>query len=88
MSRPDKSEERSCLCKSSFENRAHALNGLKRSGDNPYFEVAGVEPYHCNHCGTWHLGHKSFERILPRKEPKPRPWMWRQAVVNEMESFA
>lgn len=46
--------ERGCTSKSVFVSRAEArsrgLRGTRFDGT--------LKPYHCRHCGEWHLGHR------------------------------
>jgi hypothetical protein len=45
--------ERSCTSKALFISRREAVSSTRggHRGDG------ALHPYHCGHCGSWHLGH-------------------------------
>ena len=51
--------ERSCSSKTPFTTRREATQRLRhgRSQDGT------LRPYHCGHCGEWHLGHRPRRRL-------------------------
>jgi hypothetical protein len=52
--------ERGCTSKAVFISRREARSLVRnsRTGDGQ------LKPYHCRHCGAWHLGHR---RHRPRR---------------------
>lgn len=44
----------SCARKMSYTTRKHAVTDLRRAKHVD----ANMRPYHCQHCGQWHLGHR------------------------------
>ena len=46
--------ERACTSKTSYVSQSEARN-LLRHGRHA---GSGMEPYHCQFCGFWHVGHR------------------------------
>lgn len=54
IERPRSPIERGCTSKVPYDSRrearARSRNGRHQDGS--------LQPYHCQHCGAWHLGHR------------------------------
>ncbi|MGH2356495.1 MAG: hypothetical protein ACRDGJ_00605 [Candidatus Limnocylindria bacterium] len=51
-------QERGCTSKAAYVSRAEARS-VVRHGRRGY---AGLHPYRCKSCRSWHLGHRSRHR--------------------------
>lgn len=59
MITPEAFRQRSCAGKISYVSRRHAKTELKRwEGVRRGPSIGRPEPYHCQHCDQWHLGHR------------------------------
>ena len=46
--------ERGCTSKAAYDSRREAKN---RARHGRHMD-GSLRPYHCDHCGAWHLGHR------------------------------
>jgi hypothetical protein len=56
-----KTEERSCLRKINYKSEQRAIEACRRMARKG---SEGLEPYLCQFCGDWHIGHAEHRVTL------------------------
>lgn len=55
---PQKKPLRTCLGKRRYDNSAAAQAAIDRPARERGTYAPHLRPYRCNHCGTYHIGHR------------------------------
>lgn len=53
---------RECAGKQSHPHRAAAVEAGRWRRERFGARLADTYPYHCRHCGAWHIGHRPRRR--------------------------